>query len=416
MAWTPLNLAGCKALYTAKDAASVTATTWKDQTSNHYDLVATSGSPTFDANAFGSGEPGFILDGVDDVFSASGISTNTDKIWCFARIQLNTSSFNNARIATLTVPGGFRDFDVTGCALFTYFGAGSTFDEIRGLRDAAPVGSSGNDPATVAFDVSRTYGIIFDGTNSTGYLRDVAEWVVASSGLFGPTNFLNLSSHTPNAPGAGADFRIMALAFGVGALTSGEITQIVGWLDNPVMGAVGPTAINITGAQTTSLPTQTATAAARVAASATQATSLPTQAATGRARVAASATQATALPTQLALASLPLPGRNYSALQSIALPVQTATGRAIVAAAPAQVTPLPVQAATAQARVSASSTQVLAFPTQVAAATVVPAASHLFVNHNGVWKPATTWVNHAGTWKRPAHIYVNQAGTWKEVA
>jgi hypothetical protein len=74
-----------------------------------------------------------------------------------------------------------------------------------------------------------------------------------------------------------------------------------------------------------------------------------------------------------------------------------------------------VQAATARARVSASSAQVLAFPTQVAAATI-GSANHLFVNHNGVWKPATTYVNHAGTWKRPAHIFVNDAGVWKEVA
>ena len=46
----------------------------------------------------------------------------------------------------------------------------------------------------------------------------------------------------------------------------------------------------------------------------------------------------------------------------------------------------------------------------------VAATSHLFVNDAGVWKSATTWVNHAGTWKRPAHIFVNDAGTWKEVA
>jgi hypothetical protein len=291
--WTPLNLAGTKALYTAKDAASVTkdgsniVSAWADQTSNHYDLLkpAAAGGPLYDAAAFGAGEPGIVFDGVDDMLSAAGIATNTDKIWVFARFSFDTAPANNDRIVSLTVPGGFRDFGSDSTAFMLYFGAGSSFDQIYSLRDSAVMGSSGNDPDTVIIGTPGTYGIIYDGTNSVGYLRDVAKTSVASTGIFGPISILNLSSNRPDIVNAGTDMRMRALAFGVGDLSQADITNIVGWLDNPVMGAVGPTAINFTGAQTTALPVQTATAAARASASATQSTALPTQAATAKALV-----------------------------------------------------------------------------------------------------------------------------------
>jgi len=263
-AWTPLNLAGCKALYTAKDAASVGAT-WLDQTSNHYDLTPVSpGSLTYDANAFGTGEAGVVLDGVDDMFRSPLVTTNTDKIWAFFRVYFNVQTNNTGRHVSLPLPGGFNDFGQEACCLFQAIG-NPPFDRMRTTRDAASMGTSLDDPDTVVVGVSRIFGTVFDGANNTFYLRDVAKEAVASTGLFGPTNYIVMGSANPNTYTAYAtQFSVMALAFGVGDLSQADITNIVGWLDNPVMGAVAPTAINITGAQTTPLPTQAATAKALV--------------------------------------------------------------------------------------------------------------------------------------------------------
>ncbi|CAB4144003.1 hypothetical protein UFOVP454_7 [uncultured Caudovirales phage] len=49
----------------------------------------------------------------------------------------------------------------------------------------------------------------------------------------------------------------------------------------------------------------------------------------------------------------------------------------------------------------------------VANATKIPYNSITYIKVSGVWKVATLYVKHQGTWKNPDAIYKKQSGIWK---
>jgi hypothetical protein len=165
-------------------------------------------------------------------------------------------------------------------------------------------------------------------------------------------------------------------------------------LQAPTQSATAKTIASVTGAQTTQATTQSATANAVGKVTGAQTTSAATQSATATAKIAVTGAQATSTTTQTSSISLDAPARVVTGAQTLSAPTQSAT---------------------ASIRSTITGAQATLATTQSASVSTAPTTSHVFVNVAGVWKPATTWVNHAGTWKRPAHIFVNDAGVWKEV-
>lgn len=228
--WTPLALgAALKGWYTAdfgvySDAGTTpavdlaTVQQWNDQSGNANHLSqATAGSrPQYLATGFNSIQGiRFVSDWLSTAFTLGGTTFSA-----FLAIYQGTVQ-DSGRIVTFYNTGDASDFNVITSGIAVMGKTGSLLQGYRTGAKSATVVSTLGTPIRL--------GAVFNGTNHTLYVDNVARPSVASSGTFGTTGTLYIGA----GQGGGspvADVTIAAALIVTGAISAGDLANIDAYL------------------------------------------------------------------------------------------------------------------------------------------------------------------------------------------
>jgi hypothetical protein len=202
--WSPADLgADLLAWYVADQGVYVDAGTtlatdgqtvrqWNDQSGNGYHLLqADSGlRPTFDTTGL-DGQPAVLFDAGTTTYMA----TATDSVAmgsvttssAFAVAQLNTASVSFGRLVTYTGTGEAQDYNNNGSAIYLLRNA--TNNQFCSHRNGNTYGTT-----NISLDTSYSMGSIWDGTNVTTYLDNVAGTPAANTMTFVSPGRINVGA------------------------------------------------------------------------------------------------------------------------------------------------------------------------------------------------------------------------------
>jgi hypothetical protein len=179
--WQPTQLANLTLWLDAADRASLTfsgtsVTQWRDKSglANHGSNV---GTIVNDARI--NGVPAMFYPGLGSTYFTGTLANSGTTMSAFSVFVMNTSSYNVARVLSLSRTG-FNDFNNT---LYTAAiqRSGANFITYRANADRGAIAGT--------FAVPSLFGTIYTGASNTVYLNGTAGTTVASSGSFGYSNY-----------------------------------------------------------------------------------------------------------------------------------------------------------------------------------------------------------------------------------
>lgn len=185
--WTPADLGSdLIAWYDASVSGSITGTSpvtaWSDQSGTGNNLVSSGGGPTYNATGFNSGYPGLL-------FSSSSTNRLTDatftgtsgavlSVFMVGTMTGSTESFGRA--ISYTISSG-NDFDSTTAAALIL--RDSSNNNVQSYRNSA-----GRSTKAISLSTPTIIGSVYDGTNHTMYVDNVAGTPSAFTSSFSATN------------------------------------------------------------------------------------------------------------------------------------------------------------------------------------------------------------------------------------
>lgn len=185
--WTPTDLgSNLIAWYDASDSGSITGsspvTAWNDISGTGNHLVSSGGGPTYSATGFNSGYPGMIFSAssttrmVDATFT--GTSGAVLSTFMVGTMTGSTEAFGRA--VSYTISGG-NDYDsTTAAALILRDNANNNVQSYRN--------SAGRSTKAISLSTPTIIGCVYDGTNHTMYVDNVAASPSAFTSNFSATN------------------------------------------------------------------------------------------------------------------------------------------------------------------------------------------------------------------------------------